>query len=370
MDRRDDYALLAGKLFLNHGSFGATPEPVLRAARSLRAEAEADFPAFYHERMFPLLERSRVRVCDHLGIARPRGVFVRNSTTAMQTVVDHLGLREGDHVLTTSREYEATVVLMRMLARRGVDVETVDGRFEGLVDRLLGAVGPRTRAVVLSHVTSPWSQVNDVDAVAEALSGTGVTTIVDGAHTAGMLPVPAARPGVFTCLTLHKWMHMPKGTGFLVAPPDEVDDLRPVVTSWYAESDDLPSRFSWAGTDDVIGHLVGPEAVGYQRDLETDGLHEHWHDLTRLGEELLLEVPGVRTLAAAPRSPAMVSVRLPDVEPEALLRTLHAHDVDLWCGATDEGPVLRLSVAPYVRREDVERGVGVLRSALSRAAAA
>ena len=370
MDRRDDYALRPGKLFLNHGSFGATPEPVLTAARRLRTEAESDFPAFYHEQVFPRLEASRRAVCDHLGVARSQGVFVRNSTTAMQTVVDHLALGPGDKVVTTTREYEATVVLMRMLDRRGVEVVTVDGRHAGLVERLLDAVDARTRAVVVSHVTSPWSQVNDVDAVADGLAGTGVATIVDGAHTAGMLRLPAPRPGVFTCLTLHKWLHMPKGTGFLVVPPDATEELRPVVTSWYAEADDLPSRFSWAGTDDVIGHLVGAEAVAYQRALEADGLHRHWADVTALAEDLLLGVPGVTTLPTAPRSPAMVSVRLPDVDPEELLRRLHARGVDLWCGSTDEGPVLRLSAAPYVRVEDVERGVAVLDEALAGAAAA
>ena len=370
MDRRDDYALRPGRLFLNHGSFGATPQPVLRAARALRVEAEADYPDFYHRRMFPLLEESRRAVCDHLGVEPSRGVFVRNATTAMQTVVDHLALDAGDRVVTTGREYEATVVLMRLLERRGVDVVTVEGRHAGLVDRLLAAVDERTRAVVVSHVTSPWSQVNDVDAVSAALAPRGVATVVDGAHTAGMLTLPVDRPGVFTCLTLHKWMHMPKGTGFLVVPRDAADDLRPVVTSWYAESGDLPSRFSWSGTDEIIGHLVGREAVAFQRDLEADGLHAHWQELLGVAEDMLLAMPGVRRMPLAPRSPAMVAVRLPDVDPVEVLSRLHERGVDLWCGTTDEGPVLRLSAAPYVGVEDVERGIAVLDEVLGRALAA
>ncbi|MBM6406080.1 aminotransferase class V-fold PLP-dependent enzyme [Phycicoccus sp. CSK15P-2] len=370
MDRREDYAVSPGKVFLNHGSFGATPLPVLQAARALRAEAESDYPAFWHERAFPLLDASRRAVCDYLGVPGSRGVFLRNSTTAMQTVVDHLTLREGDHVVTTSREYEATVVLMRRLAARGVVVETVDGRYAGLVERIIDAVGPRTRAVVVSHVTSPWSQVNEVEAIAEELSGRGVATVVDGAHTAGALTLPRPRPGVFTCLTLHKWLHMPKGTGFLVVPEDAVDDLRPVVTSWYAEADDLPSRFSWTGTDDVVPHLVGAEAVAYQRGLEGDGLTEHWRSLTALAEDLLLELPEVSTLPLAPRAPSMVAVRLHGLDPVSVLRRLHERNVDLWCGSTDEGPVLRLSVAPYTTAEDVEQGVDVLRDVMTGAAAA
>ncbi len=365
MDRRDDYPLAPGKTFLNHGSFGATPLAVLQRARALRTEAESDFPAFYHERVFPLLEASRRGVCAHLGVAPDRGVFVRNSTTAMQTVVDHLALRDGDHVVTTSREYEATVVLMRLLAGRGVDVQVVDGRHAGLVERVLAACGPRTRAVVVSHVTSPWSQVNDVDALSAELSGRGVATVVDGAHTAGQLPLPVHRPGVFVCLTLHKWLHLPKGAGFLVVPADAAEHVRPVVTSWYAESDHLPSRFAWAGTDDVIAHLVGSEAVAYQRELEDDGLRDHWGKLTTHAQDRLLSVAGVRTLATAPRSPAMVAVALPRVDPEGLLRELHRRAVDLWCGTTEEGPVLRLSVAPYTSAEDVDHGITVVEQLLA-----
>lgn len=370
MDRGGDYALRPGRVFLNHGSFGATPLPVLRAARALRAEAEEDYPGFYHERVFPLLETSRRAVCAHLGVPDGRGVFVRNATTAMQTAVDHLALRAGDHVVTTSREYEATVVLLRSLTDRGVRVDVVDGRHAGLVDRVMGAVRPDTRAVVISHVTSPWSQVNDVDALSAQLSPRGVATVVDGAHTAGLLPLPTARPGVFVCLTLHKWLHLPTGTGLLVVPDDAVDGVRPVVTSWYADDPRLTRRFAWAGTDDVVAHLVGVEAVAYQRDLEADGLEEHRRRLSAAATERLLAVPGVTRLAAAPRAPSMVAVGLPrGTDPEALLKRLHSRGVDLWCGATGEGPVLRLSVAPYTAAEDLDRGLGSLADVLTAVAA-
>lgn len=368
MDRGDDYALRPGRVFLNHGSFGATPLPVLRAAAALRAESEEDYPAFYHHRVFPLLESSRRAVSDHLGVRDGCGVFVRNSTTAMQTVVDHLALGPGDHVVTTTREYEATTVLMRRLAGRGVAVDAVDGRPAGLTARVLDAVGPRTRAVVVSHVTSPWSQVNDVDAVAAELSGRGVVTVVDGAHTAGLVPLPAVRPGVFVCLTLHKWLHLPKGTGFLVVPPEAADDVRPVVTSWYADDPVLARRFAWAGTDDVVAHLLGAEAVTYQRELEADGLHDHWDKLTTHARDRLLGIPGVGPLAAGRSSPSMVAVGLPaGCDPEALLCALHGRGVDLWCGATPEGPVLRLSVAPYTSAADVDHGLSVLEELLAAA---
>ncbi|GIL34833.1 MULTISPECIES: aminotransferase class V-fold PLP-dependent enzyme [Phycicoccus] len=365
MDRRDDYALARGRTFLNHGSFGATPATVLDAAREVRADAEADYPGFYHHRLFPQLDASRRAVCAHLGVPEDRGVFVRNATTAMQTVVDHLALRPGEQVVVTSREYEATVALMGVLAARGVDVEVVDGRHEGLVERLLDACGPRTRAVVVSHVTSPWSQVNEVDRLSAELSPRGVATVVDGAHTAGQLRMPVRRPGVFVCLTLHKWLHLPKGAGFLVVPDDAADDLRPVVTSWYSQSGSLTERFAWGGTDDVVAHLVAPTALAYHRELLDDGLVDHWEKLTGHAETLLLALPGTSVLAPAPRAPAMVAVGLPPVDPEEALRRMHARGVDLWCAGTDEGPVLRLSVAPYTTPEDVDHGVGVLEEVLA-----
>jgi isopenicillin-N epimerase len=370
MDRGGDYALRPGRVFLNHGSFGATPLPIQRAAQALRAEAEEDYPTFYHERFFPLLEFSRRAVSRHLGVPDGHGVFVRNSTTAMQTVVAHLGPGPGDHVIATSREYEATALLLRLLSDRGVDVEVVDGRHSGLVERLLAAVRRETRAVVVSHVTSPWSQVNDVDALTAELTARGVATVVDGAHTAGLVPLPVARPGVFVCLTLHKWLHLPKGTGFLVAPTDAVDGLRPVVTSWFADDSRLTRRFAWAGTDDVVGHLVGAEAVAYQEALEADGLRAHWRMLSAGASRRLLALPGVTAVATAPRAASMVAVGLPrGTDPEALLRRLHGRDVDLWCGSTQEGPVLRLSVAPYTTAGDVDRGLAVLEDVLTAVAA-
>jgi isopenicillin-N epimerase len=57
----------------------------------------------------------------------------------------------------------------------------------------------------------------------------------------------------------------------------------------------------------------------------------------------------------------MVAVGLPTAtDPEHLLRALHRRGIDLWCGSTAEGPVLRLSVAPYTSPEDVDRGLAAL----------
>ncbi len=226
---------------------------------------------------------------------------------------------------------------------------------------------PSTTSASSRCWSPPAARLADVEALAGALAGRGVDVdVVDGAHTAGLVPLPSPRPGVFLCLTLHKWLHLPRGTGFLVVPPDAAEGLRPVVTRWFADAEELTRRFAWVGTDDVIGHLLGAEAVAYQLGLEADGLADHRATLTAHALGRLLGLPWVTPLAEAPRAPSMVTVALPDgTEPEALRRALHRRSVDLWCGTTAEGPLLRLSVAPYTTPQEVDRGLDVLAEVLA-----
>src|SRR5436305_6192174 len=98
---RDLWALDPTVTFLNHGSFGATPRPVLDRQVSLRSELERNPVAFLSRRLPELLAEVREQVAGFLH-ADPEGLaFVPNATTGVSTVLASLDLRPGDRLVTT-----------------------------------------------------------------------------------------------------------------------------------------------------------------------------------------------------------------------------------------------------------------------------
>lgn len=83
-------------------------------------------------------------------------VWVPNATTGLNAVIRSLRLEPEDEVLTTAHEYGAVLRAWEFVGARLVVAEPGD---------LVARIGPRTRVVFLSHVTSPTAIVLPVEEV-------------------------------------------------------------------------------------------------------------------------------------------------------------------------------------------------------------
>jgi len=106
-------------VFLNHGSFGACPTPILQLQTQLRQEMEAAPVQFLWRHYEDRLEPARAAVARFVGVRPADLVFVTNATTGVNAVVRSLKLRRGDELLTTNHDYNACHnVLVETAARR------------------------------------------------------------------------------------------------------------------------------------------------------------------------------------------------------------------------------------------------------------
>jgi isopenicillin-N epimerase len=270
---RRHWALAPGMVFLNHGSFGACPTPILELQAQLRQEMEAAPVQFLWRHYEDHLEPARAAVARFVG-ARPRDlVFVTNATTGVNAVVRSLKLRRGDELLTTSHDYNACHnVLVETARQAGARVVTACVPFPlrspgEVVAAVLKGVTPRTRLAMLDHVASPTALVFPVAQLIRELARRGVEVLVDGAHAPGMVPVRVAELGAaYYTANLHKWVCAPKGAGFLWVREDKQADMQPTVVS-HGHNTPRPGfstfqdRFDWAGTADPTAWFCAAEAI-------------------------------------------------------------------------------------------------------------
>jgi isopenicillin-N epimerase len=321
------WGLDRGVVFLNHGSFGATPLRVLEAQREFRAQMEREPIRFMVEELEGLLDRARAATAAFVGCGADDLAFVLNATMGVNTVVRSLEWRPGDELLTSTHEYNACNNALEYVAgRTGAKVVRVEMPFpvrseDEAAGAVLSRVTPRTRLVLLSHITSPTALVLPVERIVRELESRGIDTLVDGAHAPGMVPLDITRIGAaYYTGNLHKWVCAPKGAAFLHVRRDRQRLIRPLVISHGANSArrDRPLfrlEMDFIGTMDYSAWLSLPEAIGFMGSLLPGG----WDEVRRRNRAMALAARGLlcRELGAEPPAPdsmtgSMAAVRLPD----------------------------------------------------------
>jgi isopenicillin-N epimerase len=313
--------------FLNHGSFGATPIPVLAVQSALREEMEREPVRFLAREIEPRLDAARAALAAFVGASPDDIAFVPNATAGVNAVLRSLDLDEHDELLVTSHEYNASRNALDYVAGLNTaKVIAVDVPFpidspDTIVERVLEKVTDRTRLLLIDHVTSQTALVFPIERIIAELRARGIDTLVDGAHAPGMLPLDLRAMNVaFYTGNLHKWVCAPKGAAFLYVHPNRRYAVRPAIISHGANAERRDRsrfhlEFDWTGTFDPTAWLSVPAALDFIASLVPGG----WPEVMRRNRALALQARDLvcARLGIAPPAPdamlgSMAAFPLPD----------------------------------------------------------
>ncbi len=358
-------------VFLNHGSFGSCPFPVLEEQNRLRARLEAEPIHFQLVEREALEVKVRAKLGAFVGADPEDLVFVPNASYATNTVLRSLRFEPDDEVLITSHGYNACNNAVRHVAPRTVvaDVPFPLQSAEQVVRAVMAAVTPRTKLAVLDHITSPTGLVFPIGELVSRLKERGVETLVDGAHAPGMVPLDlAALDAAYYTGNLHKWCCAPKGAAFLHVRRSLQPLIRPLVISHGANSprtdrSRFQLEFDWQGTMDPTPWLCVSKALDVMEKLEPGG----WPALMKRNRALALRARDLLT----PTRPApddmigtLVAWELPDGDAAPLHDRLFAQHIEVPVFPWPQPPkrLIRVSAQHYNTVADYERLAEALRT--------
>jgi isopenicillin-N epimerase len=364
---RREFLLDPGVAFLNHGSFGACPERVFEGYQAWQRELEHEPVDFIRRRLPDLLGGARAALAEYLGCAAQDLAFVPNATTGVNLAARSLDLGPGDEVLTTDLEYGACDLAWDWVCHRaGARYVRVPIRLplhdpSELVEALFAGVSERTRAVFASHVTSETGLVLPIDEIVARARALDLVTIVDGAHAPAQVPVDLAELDAdLYSGNCHKWLAAPKGAGFLHVRHEHHDRVDGAIVSWgYEEGTTFSERIESQGTRDPAAWLALPDAIRFQAERDWDDVRHRCRRLAREARRELCDLLGTEPLAPEAMIAQMAAVRLPRSAPDLSDRLFAGHRVEIPVGGPEDN-LLRLSVAAYTTREEIDRLLAAL----------
>lgn len=325
-------------LYFDSAASSQKPEPVLSALDNFYRHDNANV----HRGLYALsaratdaFENARATVASFFGAASPRDVVFTSGTTAAINLVAHswgrANLKPGDRILLTELEHHSNLVPWQLLAAQtGAQLVfvpvlgpcgTLD---ESALDDLLT---PGVKLFAFTHISNSLGTINPAAAWCARARALGITTLVDGAQSAGHIPVNLSSLGCdFYAFSGHK-MCGPTAIGALIARPGLLDAMPPFLgggemiesvsflqSSWR----EAPWRFE-AGTPPIAQAIGLAAACRYLDSIGLDHIAARDAALTAALKSSLASIPGLRIVGPPHERGSLVSFVMDQAHPHDLV---------------------------------------------------
>ena len=259
---RKQFLIPADEVYLNNGTVGSSPAPVLRAIfdgyNETEKMAQSD-PEDYPIWGYAAWNEFRDPLAAFVGCKRDEIALVRNATEANSYIANGVDLKAGDEVLMTDQEHPGGEHPWDLRAKRyGVAVKKITlpkpVPNAGAVLQLFNdAITPRTRVLFFSHITTATGVVLPAKELCALARSKGILSAVDGAHVVGMMALNLHDLGCdMYSSSPHKWLQSTKGSGFLYVRDEVIDRVwNTIATEGWDDTKIRAERFQRIGSSNV-----------------------------------------------------------------------------------------------------------------------
>lgn len=324
-------------IYFDNAATSQKPRAVIQALVNYYERDNANVHRGIHElstRSTTAFEAARARAAKFINArSADEIIWTRGTTEGINLVANTWGtkhLKPGDVILLTEAEHHSNIVPWQLLAQRtGAKVAyiPVTGD-EGTLDlsKLDTLFSSQVKLLSLVHISNSMGVVNPVAELCARARELGIITLVDGAQSAGHMPVDVQAIGCdFFAFSGHK-ICGPTGIGALYGRTEILEKLPPyqgggemILTVGYDKTEfkPAPHRFE-AGTPDISGPIALHAAMDYLDAIGRDNIWKHDQELANYAYDQLAALKNIRLFGPKSGRAGLVSFLLKDV---------HAHDV-------------------------------------------
>jgi selenocysteine lyase/cysteine desulfurase len=267
--REVQQAFAVNRAYVNLNNGGVCPSPrVVLEAMKRYIDLANEAPVYTMWQLLePQVEAVRRGLAREFGCDPEEMAITRNASEGLEAVQLGLDLARGDEVLTTTHDYPRMLTTFRQRERRdGIVLKRISfplppPSLDDLAERFERAITPRTRVILVCHMTNLTGQVFPVRRICRMARERGIEAIVDGAHAFAHFPFAHADLDCdYYGTSLHKWLFAPHGTGFLYVRRSKIARVWPLMAADAKQDGDI-RKFEEIGTHPAANHNAIAEAL-------------------------------------------------------------------------------------------------------------
>ena len=368
---RNAFSIDRNIINLNNGHVSPAPRVVQDALRRYLEYTDMGPVHTMIRVLEPQVETVRRRIAETAGCDPEEIAITRNASESLENAQYGIDLKPGDEVLTTNQDYPRMLTTFRQRERReGIVLKTISfpvppPSMDDLYQRFANAVTPKTKLILVCHITNRTGQIFPIKRICEMAHARGIPVIVDGAHAFNHFPFKISDLDCdYYGTSLHKWTCAPIGTGFLYVRKSRIASTWSMMASADTQVDDI-RKFEEIGTHPAANHnaisdaLIFNENIGIHRKAaRLRYLRDRWaHRLAENPRVKILHSPdptmsaGIGFLAFNNADPGqihdalfskynIVTARVAHEEYDGLRITPHIYstvsDIDVFAGAVEK----------------------------------
>ncbi len=362
---RKQFLIPEDEVYLNNGTVGSSPAPVLRAifdAYNDTEKLDEPNPEDYPIWGYGVWNEFRDPLAEFVGCTRDEIAILRNSTEANSYIANGLDFSAGDEVLMTDQEHPGGENGFQLRAKRhGIVVKKITlpkpvPNAAAVLNLFNDAITPRTRLFFFSHITTVTGTVLPVKEIAALARSKGILSAVDGAHVIGMMKLNVHDLGCdMYSSSPHKWLQGPKGTGFLYVREEVQERLwNTIVTGGWDEPQLKAARFQQIGSSNVPMLYGLRAALQFANQIGIERIEKrHRESADHILQEMVKRGAESWTSPDAALRCAIASVNVPPVQIGELEKWMWKEKkIRIRGGAPSK---IRLSTPYYLLRPDLDR---------------
>ena len=358
---RSQFNMMDGLTFLNNGTLGPVPRVVTEAnERYFREIAEDPSNGYRREEV----DVVRGQVASFMGADADEIALTRSTTEGMNIFAHGLDWRAGDEVLYCSHEHGGGIGPYKTLEKRNgvkiviVDIPAPPESLDQIVSIFEKAITPRTRAIMVSHITYVTGLMTPVKELTDLAHRRGLLISVDGAHPLGMLDLNLHELGCdHYAAAGQKWLLSGTGTGVCYVKRDVIDRIWPLMGD-PGEPKEGAKKYESFGQRDVPSALGMAAAIEFQNVIGKTNIEARDRALSVRFRTGLKEIPGVKmwTSADPALAAALTLFSVRDLPMENVQKAIMQRDhIYIRTMATGRLNACRAATHIYNMPEDVDR---------------
>jgi selenocysteine lyase/cysteine desulfurase len=363
---RAQYALHDDFVNLENGFFGMPAIPVADACARYQTIVNREAAYFMRTKFPQELEETVTALAGFTGTDRRELAVTRNTTEAMNILLQGYPFAPGDELVYSNHEYNSVLEIIDLLHSRGrfrAVKLTLPLRLDSdddIVARYERAITPKTRAILLTHVQHRTGRIMPVARIARIARERGIDVMVDAAHSFAQLDFRIPDLGAdFFAANLHKWLGAPLGSGLVYIKRERIPDMSPLFGCTMFGRDDI-RKLTRIGTVPPANIMAIRDAIDFhnaigsaRKEARMRLLQRHWTERVRQDgrfSRIELLVPDAPEAACG-----IASLRVRGMDEETVARRLfEKHRVYTAVAKLDDEAMVRVVPFTYTSMEDLD----------------